>query len=534
MTNVFKLFKLQLDNTFNAFKVRNAKAMLKSLAKYFLLIFALTYVVNSLLQKAVNLGVVINVEFIAIVILIIQIISFLFALGSIVNKIYSSKDNELLLVLPTTISQIFISKIMVLYVSEAIYNSICILPIFISIGLYAGYSAGFYLGLTLFCLILPILPIALALVVSIPTIYIYKYFKKNVLLSIVVTISSIIVCFYFYMQLISGVTGAFNIAEKQIENILKVNYFVKTFGARIPLFFGLASSMISISKFYIILLYLTISLAILIAMMFVIKPFYLRVALIAFENKTSQNPKVGKFVERKPFVSLILKEIKLVFRSPSYVFQYFLFTLLMPIIVLAYDNLLINITVNQTGKTMIMGAHILSLSFMAIMSNIVSSSAISREGGAFYISKITPVNYYKQTLAKLLFNAIFTVASIIVTTILVIIFVDLNALEVIASSVIIIIISLGHIMMCYDIDLRNPTLDWYDTSEITTISKNTTKGILLGSIIPIFMCFVMLYLSIYPIYIPLIVLFVFAIVFCWARAYLLYLRTNYYFKHIEI
>lgn len=534
MVNVLKLFKLQLDNTFDAFKVKNIKAMAKSLAKYFLLIFALSYIISNFLNSAVNLGVIINTELMAIAILVVQVISLLFALGSIINKIYLSKDNELLMALPTNINQIFISKIMVLYVSEVIFNSILLLPIFISVGLYAGFSVWFYLGLVLFAFVLPILPIALALLLSIPTMYIYKFFKNNFVLSIVFSVSLISVLFYFYMQFIGGVSGAFNITEKQIENILKINLFVKNFGSQIPLFSSLATGMISIAKTYNILIYLLISLVILAMSMLIIKPFYSKVAIVAYENKINQNPKPKKYVERSAFRALLVKEIKLVFRSPSYVFQYFLFTLLMPIIVLAYDNLLITMIVNQVGQTMIMGAHILSFSVMAIMSNIISSSAISREGGSFYISKITPVSYYKQTLAKLVFNAIFTVSSIIVTTVLVIFVVDLNVWEVIFSSIIIIFVSLGHIIMCFDIDLRNPTLDWYDTSEITSVSKNTTKGILLGLTIPLFMCFVMLFLSVYGSYVPLTILFVFAVLFFGVRAYMLYLRTNYYYKNIEI
>lgn len=534
MINVFKLFKLQIDNTFDTFKVKNIKAMLKSLAKYFLLIFVLTYLINNILNSAVNLAININVELMAIVLLVTQVISFVFALGAIINKIYLNKDNELLMVLPVSVNQVFISKILVLYVSEVIYNSIITIPIFISIGLYAAYSFWFYIGLLLFVLILPILPIATALLISIPAMYIYQFFKKHFVLAIITSVLSILVAFYLYMQFITNITGAFNITEKQIENVLRINKFVKSFGSSIPLFYHLAISMISLSHTFTIILYLAISLFLLIITMVIIKPFYLKVAVVALENKIDYNVKPKKYVEQNSMLAMITKEIKLIFRSPSYVFQYFLFTLLMPIIVLAYDKLLITITVNQVGQSLILGAHMLAFCAMAIMSNIISSSAISKEGGAFYISKVAPVSYYKQALAKVIFNAIFTISSIIVTTLLVLFFVELKFWEVITASIIIIFVSLGHIMMCFDIDLRNPTLDWYDTSEITTISKNTTKGILLGLIIPLFMFFVILYFSIYPVYISLIFLLIFSIAFFCIRAYLLYLRIDYYYKHIEL
>jgi hypothetical protein len=147
-----------------------------------------------------------------------------------------------------------------------------------------------------------------------------------------------------------------------------------------------------------------------------------------FKIKTNKSYK-----ERSPFMSLLIKEIKCVFRSPGNVFEYFLFTLLMPVIVLAYDKLLLTISVNTAGQNMIAGSHLMIVAILAMLSNIISASSISRDGGNFYISKIVPVNYYTQIGAKLVFNAVFTVGAILVT--MCISFIYQNALQVILGSI---------------------------------------------------------------------------------------------------
>ena len=51
------------------------------------------------------------------------------------------------------------------------------------------------------------------------------------------------------------------------------------------------------------------------------------------ENSVKPLVKEKAFIKRSPFMSLINKEVIQVFRSPGYMFDYFLFTFLMPFIV---------------------------------------------------------------------------------------------------------------------------------------------------------------------------------------------------------
>ena len=201
-------------------------------------------------------------------------------------------------------------------------------------------------------------------------------------------------------------------------------------------------SLFSVNYICVELIVFVVSVIILCLCFFVIKPYYYKIAFIDIEQSNNVKSKYYKFKKRPIFLELILNEFRLVFRSGGYLFGYFLFPLFMPLIVYTYDKLLISIAVNTAGKGMVIGAHMLILLIISLMSNIISSIAISKDGSNFYLSKTIPVSYYTQVKAKITFNFLITGIAIIVTTITTLIFSNLNTWFVISSSMIALTLSL--------------------------------------------------------------------------------------------
>ena len=263
-----------------------------------------------------------------------------------------------------------------------------------------------------------------------------------------------------------------------------------------------------------------------------IRPLYFKTAMSSLENTFKLNAKKD-YVERKPFVSLLLKEIKCVFRSPGNVFEYFLFTLLMPFIVLSYDKLLLTISVNQAGENMIAGSHLMIVAILAMLSNIISASSISRDGGNFYISKIIPVNYYTQIAAKLVFNAIFTVGAILIT--MCISFIYQNPVQVILGSFAVIFAAIGHIAMSLDMDIKKPILNYQGNEDNSAMQKNTVKSTILGLAIGIAMGLIVIGFAFNEMtIIPYVILLVLGLAFGIYRIYMLVLRIHMQYDKIEM
>ena len=532
MSQIKKLFKLQLDNKFNLFKSKDAKTICLTLLKYFSIIAAITLGLYLILNKVfLLLAIEINSQLIGIVICFMQVITFFFALANIIQTMYLSKDNELLMTLPVTFDQLFVSKSLILYVSDLIFNATYMLPVFLTLGFLGGLNWFYFVMILLIIPIMPILPIAVASLISIPTIFVIKYFKKHTVLSIVTILLLVAVIFVAYMSIVGRISSAFNIAEKQIETGLKINNFVTYFGVKLFGFYQLGLSMLNAGWIWFPLAFLVCAMILMLVCLAVIKPFYYKIATINMEQTFVVKDRYYRpFKKRKPFAELLLNEIRLTFRSAGYIFQFFLFPLFMPLIVYTYDKLVIDIAVNQTGRNMIFGTHILILTIIALMSNIISSIAISKEGGVFYIAKTSPVPFRTQALAKIVFNAIFTIGSILITTIITLLFPSLPAWVVLLSSLTVILLSIGHICHSFDMDLRSPVLDWYDNSEISTIGKNTTKSMIWALVFSFAMCLCISLMGTLGVYIALAISVIYAV----SRIHMLDVRLDYYYDQMEI
>lgn len=532
MSTIYKVFKLLIDEKFDFFKKStNWKKSISSIIKYLLITITVTIVCYYILFRIKLYGIKLDINCLGLIILTTQIISFFMSLGGVITNLYNSKDNELLMCLPSSCNQIFISKLIVMYVSEFISNLMYFLPIFLSFGFITNMGLIYYLLLPLYLIFLPILPLALAAFVSIPVAKMLNFLKERLYLSVVTVL---IICgagIYLYMTIITKLFVQVNIVGNQIQTLISVNEWLSNFGKANTLYTYVAKSMIG-SKTYIVLpIYVVSSITLLLLSMLLVKPYYFKMVTKNNETKLVQNKK-SKFKEEGVLPSLIRKEFYMVFRTPGYVFQYFIYTLLMPLIVFVYDKLLISITVSSVGKIMIGGAHILVLSILALLSTTISASAISREGGTYYLMKTTPVAFKKQVLAKIIFNFSIVFLALIITMIFSLSFIDINSFYIVISTIIVCFLSIGQICWNFDMDLRKPTLDWYDSSEISSISKNTVNSIILSLVVSVAVAYlVFLFARIKAVWYIVTLL---SILFAIGRIKLLDARVNYYFKHNEV
>ena len=533
MAMILDLLRLQIDNKTDLFKMATPKKMLLSALKALLAMIIGIVGVAVLLFRVFSLGIHINAEMLAIVLLVIQGVSICFAVGHIINTLYLCHDNEMLICLPITPNQLFISKIMLIYCKELGVNAIISLPLILSLGFFGGLGASFYLSIPLLLLVMPFFSIAVAALLSLPVMAVIRFLKPRPLLSIASILVLVSACLFGYLSLIGSFAESFNIVSKQLETVRQINATVLAFGCRIPIYFQCASAMLSFGKWYFFALYLAISAAVFTVTIFFIRPFFFKIARTSLENTTKANQRPGHFRKSTPFLSLIDREIRCAFRSPTDIFEYFLFTLLMPFIVYSYDKLLMTITVNQAGVNMIAGSHVMIVAILAMLSNIVSASAISREGSNFHTTKTIPVTFYEQIFAKLTFNAIFTVGALLLT--MIVSFFIYPAWQVILGTVSITFAAIGHIAWSIDMDIKNPTINLQGNEEASNASKSTPKSLLIGLVIGFLMgLLVIMYSGGGNPLTAYLLLIVASVIFALYRLRMLVLRINLCYEKIEM
>ncbi len=532
MEAILRLLKLQIDNKTDVLKTKSLKKMIPAILKIVLTVVALTVVVGLVLFRIFVLGFAVNAQLLAMVLVFLQLVSLLFGIGSVISNLYLQKDNELLMCLPVTPNQLFISKIILIYLHELLINAMIAIPIFIALGFVGELGVVFYLSIIPLIVLLPVFPIFLASFISIPVMMILKFLKKHVTLSIVTLLALVIGVLTVYVSLLGSIADGFNIANKQIETVKKINAAILEIGAKIPLYFQIGQAMFAFSKWYVLAVYLGISAVIMALTILLVRPVYFKTAMSALENDVKKG-KAKTYKKRSVLSSLLLKEILCVFRSPGYVFEYFLFALLMPFITFSYDKLLMTTTVNQGGQNMIAGSHLMVVAILAMLSNIVSASTVSRDGGNFYITKIVPVNYFAQMGAKLLFNAIFTVTAVIVT--MFVSFFNFPVWQIILGSVAVIFASIGHIALSIEMDVKNPVLNFQGNEGGDALQKNTTISAIIGLLIGILMGVIVMIMAFMnkPI-LPYIILIIASLIFCVRRVYVLILRIQLQYASIEI
>ncbi len=444
-----------------------------------------------------------------------------------------SKDNEILLSLPINFDQLFASKLVLLYVNELVFNILYIAPLLVGIGLIGKFAGIYYLVCLLFFPIFPFASLGIGSLISIPAMAIVKFFKNHSKTTAIVSILFIAAVFIAYMLFITKISGAFNIVDEQSASSVKINSTISKIGEKIPVFFWLSTIFFDIKTLWKLYVFFAAFVAIFAITFFLIKPFYQSVAVFNNETKRETRAKAKKFVKRSPEKELFINEFRTCLRSPSLIIQYFLFTLLMPIIVYTYDKLLFSIAVSQTGQALIFASHVLVLMMLTCLSSTISSVAISRQGGLLYISKMIPVSYEKQALIKVAFNVLITWIAIVVTTVVCCIFSTSNVILLIICSIAAMLVSVGHVCESYDIDLRSPSLNWYDISEISVLSKNTTRAIVAGFILAIIET-ILTVLGGGNIWLTAILLIVPSALFAYGRFRLLKIRLKFVFERMEM
>lgn len=547
MHSVGAVLKLLLDNTFHFFRKGRTKETVLSLVKnvvVMLLVFGVFYFLAS---KIISfLAIQTSGEIFAIALLLTQVIALVFATSNIINKMFMNNDNNLLLSMPISFNNLFIAKVLTVYVSELIFNIIYIFPIFAALGVIFGLGFGYFIGIIILLPFISILPIAVGALFSVPIMFVVKYFKSHPIFTIFVALISIIGIFVVYMLLVSNVSGAFNLADKQIENAVEINFkiydiggslFYCTYIMRALINFAKTVSIANFFKYFgILLAYFVGSIIVLLPCLILIKNFFLKIITMNEQVAVIKTKKTKEkhFKRRSQFGQLLYNEFMSVIRSPNELFKYFLITILMPIIVFTYDYILKDIEVNLTGNILKYASHYFVVSITCCLSSMVSSIAISRQGGLFYMIKSQPIDYKKQISAKVLFNSLVTITMLIITMIVGII-TDIVPIQVtILSTITGIFITIGHVCHSIDFDLRSPSLNWYDVSDISTISKSTALSVVLGLVISSVL-FVVTYVFfdenlMFPLYLDLALAFI----YCIFRVYFLALRSRKAIERMEL
>jgi ABC-2 type transport system permease protein len=400
-------------------------------------------------------------------------ISFFFGVYTIMNVFYFSEDIEVILPLPFKSSEIVFGKFAAALINMYIYTGMLILPL-IAYGIESRESIMYYLYGIIALVITPILPMIYASLICMVLMRFTNLSKhKDAFRMVSGCLSLILIVGFNYFNSNMGKSmDSGEMLQKMSEgNNSLLNVMNSIFITDKLTAFGLLYNN-SINGLLFIILSLLIGITAFLIYYFVGGKLYMK-GIIGISEAYSkrenilENGKAHKLTKKNsPIKALVIRDIKIIFRTPQFFINCVAMLLYMPAILGMgiFSNGQINHikSLLSTNGTSLYGIAIVAAFIVGttcVMGGGAGSTALSREGRDFLVSKYIPVHYKTQLYSKIISSlCINQIGTIIVAIILILVGASpiLFVLGVISSFAGIFFVTIFGMY----IDYRSPKLNW--------------------------------------------------------------------------
>lgn len=355
-----------------------------------------------------------------------SLVTFLFSIFLIPSIFYFSKDSETLLALPLPPQTILSAKFSVCLVYEYAFTLIVCVPLYIAYANNAAIGIPYILLALAIFITLPIYPLVLSSIITMLLMRFVPFFKNRDRFNMIAGILSIILAFGFSFAMNSG-----TIAEDPNALISMLtqgnNSMISLFSKIFPAIPFAAEALISSDALQLVY-YILITCAALAVLVILGKWLYFKGAIGFSETKSSRKELSAKDFARvsrhSKVRTYLIKELRLLIRTPVYAINCIGMCVLMPIMLLVIfitadaDVLLQqlpDITPYLDGMLPYAVLAGMASGFLFSNLNMISSTAISREGTNISFMKYIPMSLKQQLQAKVLSGILMSVISMLLT-----------------------------------------------------------------------------------------------------------------------
>lgn len=482
------LTKVLLKNNMNVFtdgKGKRSKDILiyMVIAVSFLLMAAVIYTMFStyfeIYGTIAQTGTVLTIGF-----FLGSFLIFFFSLFVIPSIFYFSKDNDVLLTLPIKPQMILSAKFISCLLYDLSFSCLVVLPLAIAYMQYMPFGIWELLCFILIAMTLPIIPLIYSSIITMLVMRFVPFVKNrdafNMISGILIVVFSLSLSFYI------NSLGAVDEAELIMMLLEGGNSMMKLFSILFP-FLSSAALMIFDGSFWQLCLYILWQVAFIALFLFIGKYIYFKGAIgINESSSSSRRIDLRTQIKKTPiFRCYMIKECRLLLRTPAYFLNCIFSVAIMPIMIAAFsfqpeirmalsyidsDEIL---AYPQASYYIILVILIISC-FIAPL-NMVASTAISREGDHVSFMKYIPVSYETQLYAKCSISILLGIITILPLWILVIVFLNFPPMLSILSLIGILLSNIALSMIGILIDSSRPKLIW--EQEASAVKQNL-NGIL--------------------------------------------------------
>lgn len=427
---------------------------------------------------------------------------FIFGIFHVMNTFYFSMDIESLLPLPLRSYEIIGSKLILIIIYEYVTEIIFLLPILLKYGMKIKAGFGYYLYGTIIFLINPIVP---TIICTILIMVIMRFSNLGKNKDRFKMISGIIALgIGIGINLLMQSTFSKDQSKDQIQNMVMgiKDKYVGILSKIFPTTKAAVYSLIeynNVNGFINICLFLIITLLFLGIFIYVAEKLYLK-GVVGISETTStrkviEDTKLHKYTKKRNVVtSYILKEIKILLRTPIFFMNCILMNFLWPIFFILPLAMQGNIDeMIQAANGMLQNSNdiklIIIISFSIILfitsSNGIAASSISREGRNLYFNKFVPVDVKDIFIAKILTSVIIEFVSILSILIIIGLVIKIPLTIVMAIVIVSIPAMFFSSLTGMIIDLYYPKLNWDNEQKAVKQNFNIVGNMILNIIIAV-------------------------------------------------
>lgn len=427
---------------------------------------------------------------------------FIFAIFHVMNTFYFSMDIENLIPLPLRSYEIIGSKLILIIIYEYITEIIFLLPVLIQYGIKINAGLVYYIYGSIIFLINPIVPTILCTIL-IMVIMRFSNLGKNKdrfkMISGVVALSIGIGINLFIQSITSR-----NQSKDQIENMI-MTIKGKYVGVLSKIFPTTKSGVYSLIEhnnfkgFIYICLFLIITLLFLVAFIYIGEKLYLK-GVVGISETTStrkaiEDADLHRYTKKRSVItSYVLKEIKVLLRTPIYFMNCILMNFLWPVFFIAPIAMQGELSeiiqeVNAILQDIDGIKFVVIIAFSVVLfitaTNGIAASSISREGQNLYFNKFVPLDAKNMFMAKILTAVIIEFVSIFFILLTISLIIKVPLIVIISIVIITIPAMFFSSLMGLIIDLYYPKLNWDNEQKAVKQNFNIIGNMALNTILAV-------------------------------------------------
>lgn len=442
---------------------------------------------NLAYQANIGNGLLLVIEFICI-------FSMIFGFNIILNSFYFAGDIEHVLPLPINPKMLISSKFTAVLINESVMEFLFLLAAFLGFCIVNGFNIITIIMSIIGALTLPILPLVYCGIIALLLMRFTKLIKnKNNILTIILLgiliIVGIIAIGFLNNNNITEFVSSLASGNVKFLHIMKVIF---------PSTFFLVKA-VATNDILAFIIYLLINLIAYVMFMILANKIYIpgvkRISSNADHNKKALGVTIKKAMEENKSKTYLVKELKILFRTPAFFSNCILSNLLWPIIIIlifliqGQDNIIIEFVnhykQNEALGLLVVFIAIFSISAILTTANSVASSSISREGKHLPFMKYIPIDYKKQINMKALVSIIISFGFNLIYLFLICYFLEASFLDFIILTSVSLLSCIFFTYLGIYLDTINPKLIWEDELNALRGNENTFFSMAISMIIAI-------------------------------------------------